>query len=85
VTEPLAADTPLDVEARQVRAWRAMSAADQAALVAGLSQTAFDVARAGVRQRHPLASEREVFLRMAMLTLGLDLAARVYPETIGLQ
>lgn len=57
-----------------------MSPAGKAALVSGLTIAAYDLALAGVRQRHPHATPREQFLRLAVITLGTDLARRVYPE-----
>ncbi len=80
----LAADTDAVVERLQVEAWRAMSPAQKAATVSGLTAAAFEMARAGVRQRFPHASAREQFLRLAMLTLGAELAARVYPDVATL-
>ena len=80
----LAADTAVDVEERQVEAWRRMSAAEKAAIVAGLTNATLTLARAGLRQRYPDASERELFLRLAILTLGPDLAGRAYPEARAL-
>jgi hypothetical protein len=81
---PLAADTPVEVEARQIEEWRRMSPAKKAALVAGLTNATFVLARAGLRQRYPDASDRELFLRLAVLTLGPDLAQRAYPDAVGL-
>jgi hypothetical protein len=57
-----------------------MSAADKAAVVTGLTQAVFDLARAGVRHRHPDASPHEQFLRLAVVTLGPELAVLAYPE-----
>jgi hypothetical protein len=62
-----------------------MSAADKAAVVTGLTQAVFDLARAGVRHRHPNASPHEQFLRLAVVTLGAELAGRVYPEVLALK
>lgn len=59
-SRPLAADTPREVEDRQIEAWRCMPTAD----------------KAGLRVRYPTASERELFLRLAVLTLGAELAER---------
>jgi hypothetical protein len=78
---PLAADTPLEVEDRQIEGWRRMSTADKAALVGGLTNATFVLAKAGLRHRYPGASERELFLRLAVLTLGRELAERAYPDT----
>jgi hypothetical protein len=38
------------------------------------------MAAAGVRQRHPDASPREQFLRLAVVILGSTLARRAYPD-----
>jgi hypothetical protein len=81
----LSADTTPDVERMQVEAWRRMSVADKAALVSGLTQSCVELARAGVRQRYPDASPREQFLRLAVVVLGPELAARAYPECAQLQ
>lgn len=77
---PLTADTSREIERRQIERWRAMTPAEKAAIVTGLTQATFEMARAGVRHRYPDASPREVYLRLAIVTLGSDLAARVYPE-----
>ncbi len=78
--KPLAGDTPLDIETRQIEGWRRMSTIEKAALISGLSEAVFDTALAGVRQRYPHASPRELALRLAVLTLGRDLALRAYPD-----
>lgn len=57
-----------------------MSSAQKAAIVTGLTQAVYDLARAGIRQRYPGASMREQFLRLAMVTLGPAMARKVYPE-----
>ena len=77
---PLARDTAPDIEDRQVAAWREMPAARKADLVTALSGAAREMALAGVRQRYPGASDREHFLRLALLTLGPELARRAYPD-----
>ena len=77
---PLNDDTSLDIEQRQVEAWRRMTPAEKAALITGLTAAAFDLALAGVRHRYPGATEREHFLRLALITLGPDLARLAYPD-----
>lgn len=77
---PLAADTSLEVEDRQIEAWRRMTPTEKGALITSLTQATFDMALAGIRQRFPDASPREQFLRLAILNLGPDLAAKAYPE-----
>lgn len=81
----LADDTSADIEARQIEAWRRMSPDEKAALVTALVRSTRDMAVAGIRSRHPEATDREVFLRLAILNLGRDLAARAYPEIDALR
>ncbi len=76
----LSADTTREAEDYQVARWRGMTPADKLELVASLSRAVDRLALAGIEQRHPNASPRERFLRLAVLKLGIDLAARVYPE-----
>ena len=80
--EPLSLDTSPEVEQRQVERWRQMTPAQKAAIVSGLTQAVHQLALAGVRLRYPEASERELFLRLALITLGDDLARRAYPEIV---
>ncbi len=79
---PLSLDTPPEVERRQIVAWRQMSAADKAATVTGLTRAAFAMTAAGVRQRHPDASPREHFLRIAVIVLGPELARSASPDAV---
>ena len=78
--KPLSFDTSLEIERLQIEHWRNMSAAEKAAIVSGLTQAAYDLSLAGVRHRYPHASPREQFLRLAIVTLGADLARKAYPE-----
>lgn len=77
---PSSGDTSFEIERRQIEQWRQMSAAQKGAIVSGLTQAVYDLARAGVRQRYPAASPYEQFLRLAVVTLGPDLARKAYPE-----
>jgi hypothetical protein len=83
-SRPLADDTPIEVEERQIEEWRRMSTAEKAALISGLTNATFVLARAGLRRRYPGASDGELFLRMAVLTLGRDLAERAFPDARSL-
>lgn len=76
----LSADTTREAEDIQVERWRAMSVQEKAQLVTALCQAADAMAHAGIRLRYPGASDRECFLRLAVLKLGAELARRVYPE-----
>ncbi|MFO7692288.1 MAG: hypothetical protein R6V57_04285 [Vicinamibacterales bacterium] len=77
---PLSLDTPIDVERKLVESWRQMSAGDKAATVTGLTRAACAMTAAGVRQRHPQATPRELFLRLAVIILGPELARRAYSD-----
>ena len=78
--QPLAIDTSPAVEALQIERWRQMTPAEKAEIITGLTRAVFEVAAAGVRHRYPEASPREQFLRLAIVTLGPDLALLAYPE-----
>jgi hypothetical protein len=85
LVKPLAGDTDLEIEARQVASWRTMSAAQKAALVVSASRAADAMALAGIRSRFPESTPREQFLRLAVLKFGYDLASQAYPEIERLQ
>ncbi len=75
---PLAADTPVEVEAIQSRIWRELPEARRLRLVFDLIETGRALALAGIRVRHPDASPEEVRRRFADLVLGPELAEKVY-------
>lgn len=77
---PLAQDTSLEIEARQIDAWRRMTVEEKATLVTGMTQAVLDMALAGLATRYPGASDYELWLRRAILLHGRDLAARAYPD-----
>jgi hypothetical protein len=79
VAQPLALDTTPDIEQRQIESWRAMSPREKADIVSAFT-IAYELALAGIRHRHPESTAQEQFLRLALLTLGPDLARRAYPE-----
>lgn len=81
---PLSPDTALASEQVQTTRWREMSPREKGALVTALCLTTRALSLAGIRRRHPEASPRECFLRLASLTLGRDLARRAYPELADL-
>jgi hypothetical protein len=80
----LSADTSPEIERRQIEQWRQMTATEKAAMVTGLTRAVFDLACAGIRDRYPDASPREQFLRLAVVTLGEELATKAYPEIAAL-
>jgi len=79
-SKPLSADTSPEIERLQIERWRQLSPPEKAALVSGLTQTVYDLARAGIRQRYPDVSPGEQSLRIAILTLGEDLARRAWEQ-----
>ncbi|MFA5909746.1 MAG: hypothetical protein WC815_13290 [Vicinamibacterales bacterium] len=76
----LSADTTADIEQRQVDAWRRLSPIQKLKLVSDTTGAVVNLSLAGIRRRHPQASERECFLRLAAILLGVDAARRVYPD-----
>jgi hypothetical protein len=80
----LTGDTSAETEERQLERWRQMTIAEKAAIVTGLTQAVFVLARAGIRDRHPDACPREQFLRLALVTLGEELALKAYPDVARL-
>ncbi len=81
---PLAADTPLEIERVQVAMWQQMTPDDKMRLVSGLCRRLHTLAAEAVRRRHPQASAREQFLRLAIVRLGYDLAVEAFPDAAGL-
>jgi hypothetical protein len=78
---PLARDTAPAAEGLQFAAWRRLSPAGKFAAFLDLQQTAIALAEAGIRLRHPGASDREVFLRRVARTLDAATMRRVYGWT----
>jgi len=77
---PLSADTSPEMERVQIERWQQMSTEEKAAIVSGLTHAACELAHAGIRHRHPAASPREQFLRLAIVILGDAMARKAYPE-----
>lgn len=73
-------DTSADAQQRQVEIRRALSTVQIAELIVGAARAARTLAMAGLQIRYPAAGDRELLVRYAALTLGRDLARRVYPE-----
>ncbi len=81
---PTSLDTSAAAERVLVEKLRAMSPEQRLRLALSLSQSVRSLALAGVRQRHPNASAREQFLRLAITLHGRDLATAAYPEIAAL-
>ncbi len=80
----LAADTTVAIEQRQVESWRRLSPLERLRFVSDTTRAVMHLSLAGIRRRHPLASERECFLRLAAIMLGVGTAQRVYPDAAQL-
>jgi hypothetical protein len=76
----LSADTTADIEQRQIDAWRRLSPSEKLQIVSGTSRAAMNLALAGIHRRHPEASERECFLRLAAILIGVGAVRRIYPD-----
>lgn len=76
--KPLAADTPIDVEQAQRDAWLALPLGRRARLVLDLCETAQRLALAGLRLRHPGATDAQLRRLWYEQSLGPELAAKVF-------
>jgi hypothetical protein len=73
-----ASDTSPEVVAKHAALVAALSPAERARRVRDLTLAANMMAIAGLRRRHPHASEQELLLRLAARRLGADVVERVY-------
>jgi hypothetical protein len=76
----LSADTTAEIEQRQIEAWRRLSPLERLRLVSETTRAVTNLALAEIRRRHPGASERECFLRLAAIRLGVNATRRIYPD-----
>jgi len=79
-------DTSPEARAVMVQLLRQMTPERKIERVAALNRMTRGLAMAGLRERHPHASEEELRLRLAALLLGPDLARKAYgwaPERGG--
>lgn len=79
----LSRDTSEQVEQLQVEIWRRMSDLERAEVITGACRAVRAFAFAGLRARHPEASERLLVALYAELTAGPELARRAYPDLLG--
>jgi hypothetical protein len=71
-------DTTPEVERLVVEGWRRMSPAEKFRVTSELTSTARRLSRAGIRSRHPEASEREIDLRLASFWLDRETMIRLF-------
>jgi hypothetical protein len=76
----LYSDTDPKIERMQIELWRQASPTRKMHMLAQLNTSARILALAGLRSRFPDATETELRRRLADLTLGEELARRVYGE-----
>jgi hypothetical protein len=67
-------DTSPDAWARQIQSIRALSPQERVRLLATMSDEVREIARDGIRHRHPDWTAKEVESRLAELLLGTALA-----------
>ena len=78
----LSRDTTAQAEHTQVAIWREMSGPERARAINGACAAMRAFAFAGLRARHPEASERKLLALYVELTAGPDLARRAYPGVL---
>lgn len=71
-------DTSAEVTRVQFALYNRMTVAERVRRVSELTLTANACALAGLRRRHPGATERELLLRLAVLRLGEETVANAY-------
>lgn len=71
-------DTTPEAEAILFKLWREAPAWRKLEMMEGLNRAARQLALIGLRQRFPNASTEELRRRLATITLGEELASRVY-------
>jgi len=80
----LSADTTRDIEDRQIEQWRNLSSVNVAQRLNAAWTAGMHLAWFGLTDRFPAASDEELRVRLAILLLGRDLAARMYPHADAL-
>jgi hypothetical protein len=61
-----------------VERWAAMDATDKLRMVFALTASVNAMATAGIRDRHPSATDHEVAMRLGVLRYGTDFMAKAY-------
>jgi hypothetical protein len=69
-------DTSREAEELQFEAYRRMSFAEKLAVIDDLNRTADGLARAGIRERHPNATDEEIRKRLAALWYGREFTVK---------
>jgi hypothetical protein len=77
----LPADTSEEARRVQFDSLRAMDISGRGAMTFRLNRAVREVARAGIRSRHPDYSEAQVQMALMRLTLGEKLFLEVFPDS----
>lgn len=75
-----ARDTSATAEAAQLAVYRRMSGEQRVTIASTLSEDVREVARAGIRARHPDYDEESVRLALYRMLLGDELFGRAWPR-----
>lgn len=78
--KPIPADTPWEVMKIRYDIFRKMSIEEKAKITFDLCDSVREISRAGIRDRHPEYTEKQVQLALVKLTLGKELFTQVYPD-----
>ena len=79
-------DTTSEIERLQIDAWRRMEPWQKLRIVAELMRATEELACAGIRERHPNATPREIQLRLGALRIDRETMIRAFgwdPEKEG--
>jgi hypothetical protein len=79
-------DTSPEIERRQIEAWRRMEPWEKLRVVTELMRATEELAVAGIRERHPDATPREIQLRLGALRIDRETMIRAFgwdPEKEG--
>lgn len=74
----MSSDTPPEVVERYRERLRDLGPAERLAIAVGLGESVRSLAEAGIRTRHPGASEAEVHCRLAARLYGREAAVRLF-------
>lgn len=73
-------DTQATADAVRLRVLRRLTPAERAQIGLEMSEQAFEVARQGIRNRHPDYDDEDVRLAMLRLLHGDEVVRKIYPS-----
>lgn len=78
-------DTSAAAEAAQLAAYRRMSGDQRVTIASNLSEDVREIARAGIRARHPDYDEEHIRFALYRMLLGDELFGRAWPRAPRLE